>query len=490
MTVASGRKDDAQVTPYNPDRSGVPVESHFVASAEAAVSLVPVTTESLPKILAGRPERWRNWVEQRGFKGRAGTLLRVPSPEGRTEGVLVGYDAAQPVWMLAQAAQRLEGGTYRLEAEMPDAESGLAAAVGWGLGCYRYERYRKAERESPRLVWPEGVDKRRVEALVAAHGLVRDLINTPPGDLMPKDLAGAVDEVAAEFGAKVVTLDESAAIADGYPCIHAVGAASVHPPRVIELSWGEPGHAHVVLVGKGVCFDSGGLNLKPGNGMRLMKKDMGGAAIALGLGRLIMELDLPLRLTVLLGAVENAVGSRSFRPGDVLTARNGKTVEIDNTDAEGRLLLADLLVRAGEVEPDLVIDFATLTGAARVAVGTEIAAFFSTDRDLARELDGPAQVWDDPVWELPLHEGYGHMLKSDVADMVNASSGGFAGAITAALFLKQFAPEGVPWLHFDLMAWNNRNRPGRPKGGEAMGLRAVLGLLESRFAPGAAGANP
>ncbi|TVP92191.1 MAG: leucyl aminopeptidase family protein [Thioalkalivibrio sp.] len=460
------------------------MESHFVASADAAVSLVPVTTESLPEILAARPERWRNWAGQRDFKGRAGTLLRVPSSEGQTEGVLVGYDATQPIWMLAQAAQRLEGGTYRLDDGLLDAEARLVAAVGWGLGCYRYERYRKAERELPRLVWPEGVDAGRVEAMVAAHGLVRDLINTPPRDLMPEDLAGAAAEIAAEFGAGIETVDQSSAIADGYPCIHAVGVASVHPPRVIELSWGGAGQPHVVLVGKGVCFDSGGLNLKPGNGMRLMKKDMGGAAIALGLGRLIMELGLPVRLTVLLGAVENAVGSRSFRPGDVLTARNGKTVEIDNTDAEGRLLLADLLVRAGEIDPDLVIDFATLTGAARVAVGTEISAFFSTDPGLARGLDGPAQAWDDPVWGLPLHEGYRHMLKSDVADTVNSSSGGFAGAITAALFLKEFAPDGVPWLHFDLMAWNSRNRPGRPKGGEAMALRAVFGLLESRFASG------
>ncbi|MFO8152175.1 leucyl aminopeptidase family protein [Thioalkalivibrio sp.] len=460
------------------------MESHFVASTDAAISLVPVTTESLPDILSARPERWRNWAEHRDFEGRPGTLLRVPSVEGRTEGVLVGYDAAQPVWMLAHAAQRLEAGVYRLDEERLGAEARLSAAVGWGLGCYRFQRYRNTERALPRLAWPDGVDARRVEAMVAAHALVRDLINTPARDLMPEDLAGAATEIAAEFGAEIEALDGPGAIADAYPCIHAVGSASAHPPRVIEVNWGEAGQPRVVLVGKGVCFDSGGLNLKPGNGMRLMKKDMGGAAIALGLGRLIMELGLPLRLTLLLGAAENAVGSRSFRPGDVLTARNGKTVEIDNTDAEGRLLLADLLVRAGEFDPDLVIDFATLTGAARVAVGTEISAFFSTDPDLARGLIGPAEAWDDPVWELPLHEGYRHMLKSDIADTVNSSSGGFAGAITAALFLKDFAPQDVPWLHFDVMAWNNRNRPGRPKGGEAMGLRAVLGLLESRFASG------
>jgi leucyl aminopeptidase len=296
----------------------------------------------------------------------------------------------------------------------------------------------------PRLVWPARVDAKRVAAMIAAHALVRDLINTPALDLMPEDLAEVAREIAAEFEAGIEVISETGAIASGYPCIHAVGAASVHPPRVIEVSWGEPEKPHLVLVGKGVCFDSGGLNLKTGNNMRLMKKDMGGAAIALGLGRLIMELGLPLRLTILLGAVENAVGSRSFRPGDVLTARSGKTIEIDNTDAEGRLLLADLLVRAGELAPDLVIDFATLTGAARVAVGTEIAAFFSTDPEFAQALTGPAAEWDDPVWPLPLHRAYRHMLKSTIADMVNSSSGGYAGAITAALFLEEFAPEGVP----------------------------------------------
>ena len=457
------------------------MESHFLAATDASVPLIPVTAEALPELLAARPERWRNWATQRGFKAKPGSLLCVPSPEGQTEAVLAGYAADEPLWMLAQAAQRLEAGAYHLEGGDTEADNRLEAAVGWGLGCYRYERYRKPDRDLPRLVWPEGVDARRVEAMVAAHALVRDLINTPAQDLMPEDLAAVAQEIAAEFGARIEVISDPGAVESGYPCIHAVGNASVHPPRVIELSWGEAGHPHLVLVGKGVCFDSGGLNLKPGSSMRLMKKDMGGAAIALGLGRLVMELGLPLRLTVLLGAVENAVGSRSFRPGDVLTARNRKTIEIDNTDAEGRLLLADLLVRAGEIDPDLVIDFATLTGAARVAVGTEIAAFFTPDSRLAEALQSPAAAWDDPVWQLPLHQAYRHMLKSGIADMVNSSSDGFAGAITAALFLKEFAPEGVPWLHFDVMAWNTRNRPGRPKGGEAMGLRAVLGLLESRF---------
>jgi leucyl aminopeptidase len=457
------------------------VESAFITHADVAIPLIPVTAEGLAETLATRPERWRNWARQRDFKAKTGSLLCIPSDDGLTEAVLVGYDREQPIWMLAHAARRLEPGAYRFAGEVLDADVALAAAIGWGLGAYRFERYRKSDKASPQLVWPEGVDRARVQAMVAAHVLTRDLINTPAADMMPSDLAQAAGALAANYGAELSLISDREAIAAGYPCIHAVGGASAFGARVIEMSWGNPGRPHLVLAGKGVCFDSGGLNLKPGNNMRLMKKDMGGAAIALGLAQLIMALALPIRITVLVGAVENAVGSRSFRPGDVLTARNGKTIEIDNTDAEGRLVLADLLVRAGEIQPDLVIDFATLTGAARVAVGTEIAAFFSTDSGIAEALTAAAERWDDPVWRLPLYGEYRHLLNSGIADMVNSSSGGYAGAITAALFLQEFVPDNVPWLHFDVMAWNLRSRPGRSKGGEAMGLRAVADFLESRF---------
>ncbi len=454
----------------------------FIEQPERSVPLIPVTEETLEDVLASRPERWRNWSRERGFTAKPDRFLCIPSADGHTEAVLIAYDPGQVLWMLASAARRLEAGAYHLETGGLDEALWLPATVGWGLGGYRYERYRKAERVLPRLVWPPGVDRARVVALVSAHELVRDLINTPAMDLMPEDLAQTVAAIASEFDA-AVEIREGASIALDYPCVHAVGDASAHAPQVIELTWGEAAHAHLVLVGKGVCFDSGGLNLKPGNSMRLMKKDMGGAAIALGLAQAIMALKLPLRLTLLLGAVENAVGSRAFRPGDVLTARNGKTVEIDNTDAEGRLVLADLLVRAGELKPDLVIDFATLTGAARVAVGTEISAFFSTDPAISEALKEPGTRWDDPVWGLPLHQPYRHLLKSDLADIVNSSSGGYAGAITAALFLQEFVPEEVSWLHFDVMAWNTRTRPGRPKGGEAMGLRTLLDFLEARYRP-------
>jgi leucyl aminopeptidase len=459
------------------------VSHAFIEQPERSVPLIPVTEETLEDVLASRPERWRNWSRERGFRAKPDGFLCIPSAEGRTEAVLIAHDPGQALWMLASAARKLEPGAYHLDAYGLDDALRLPATVGWGLAGYRFERYRSAGQEQPRLVWPPGVDRARVLALVSAHQLVRDLINTPAKDLMPEDLAQAVTVLAEEFHA-AVEIREGESIALDYPCVHAVGSASAHAPRVLEMTWGEAGDPHLVLVGKGVCFDSGGLNLKTGNGMRLMKKDMGGAAIALGLARAIMALRLPVRFTVLLGAVENAVGSRAFRPGDVLTARNGKTIEIDNTDAEGRLVLADLLVRAGELNPDLVVDFATLTGAARVAVGTEISAFFSTDPGISEALKEPSARWDDPVWGLPLHQPYRHLLKSDIADIVNSSSGGYAGAITAALFLQEFVPKDVPWLHFDVMAWNTRARPGRPKGGEAMGLRTLLDFLESRYRRG------
>ncbi len=461
-----------------------PVESVFVDESSAAVELIPVTPESLHAALEGRPARYARWAQATGFTGEAGGILQIAGDQGELEAALVGYDVGQPLWMLAAAAESLPGGDYRLQEAGLTAEAIERAAVGWGLGRYRFRRYRSeppTDDTPVRLIWPDGVDRERVTSMVAAVGHTRDLINTAPADLMPDELAAEAEGLAERHGGTARVVADPDEVARDWPCIHAVGRASEHHPRVIELTWGPEDAPPVVLVGKGVCFDSGGLNIKPDSAMRQMKKDMGGAATALGLAGLIMRAGLAVRLTVLVGAVENAVGSRSFRPGDVLTTRSGRTVEIDNTDAEGRLVLADLLDRAGELEPALVVDFATLTGAARVAVGHEIAAFFASDDAWAAALDEPARAWDDPVWRLPLHAPYRHMLESDVADVVNASSGGQAGAITAALFLQDFVPAETPWLHFDIMAFNTRARPGRPKGGEAMGLRAVFAALEARF---------
>ncbi len=457
------------------------MDSVFVASSETAVPLIPVSRESLADRLESAPASWGKWVEASGFEAEPGATLRVPNAEGGLGGVLAGFDAETPIWMLAGAAESLGTGDYRLETEFLDPEIQNLAAIGWGLGRYRFDRYREASARVPRLVWPEGADQARVLAFVESIGMSRDLINTPASDMMPANLALKARELAEEFGCSLHVVSDSDKLEQDFPCIHAVGAASQHGSRVIELTWGPPDAPSLVLVGKGVCFDSGGLNLKPGNSMRQMKKDMGGAAIVLGLARLLMAQNLPLRLTVLVGAVENAIGAGAFRPGDVVTARNGKRIEIDNTDAEGRLVLADLLDRAGAFHPDLLVDFATLTGAARVAVGTEISACLTQDEGWARALVEPAREWDDPICQLPLHAPYRYMLDSDVADIANSSSGGFAGAITAGLFLKEFVPEGTTWMHFDIMAFNERARPGRPKGGEAMGLRALFAALESRY---------
>ncbi|WP_018139696.1 MULTISPECIES: M17 family metallopeptidase [unclassified Thioalkalivibrio] len=459
------------------------MDSAFVEAADDAIDLVPVTTDTLESRLEAAPPTWRAWAEAGRFEGKDGQVLRVPGDQGQLAAVLVGFDAETPLWMLAAAAETLATGHYRLVTAGLDPTIQEQAAIGWGLGCYRFDRYRAAEdRPAPRLVWPEAVHRKRVMAYIDSIAMTRDLINTPAADMMPANLALTARELAEAFGCSLHVVSDSDALEKSFPCVYAVGEASAHGPRVIELTWGPAGAPSVVLVGKGVCFDSGGLNLKPGNSMRQMKKDMGGAAIVLGLARLIMATELPVRLTVLIGAVENAVGSRAFRPGDVLTARNGKTIEVDNTDAEGRLVLADLLDRAGSFHPDLLVDFATLTGAARVAVGTEISAVFASDENWANALEAPARAWDDPVCPLPLHAPYRYMLDSDVADIVNSSTGGYAGAITAGLFLKEFVPEDVPWLHFDIMAFNVRARPGRPKGGEAMGLRALHGALEERYA--------
>jgi leucyl aminopeptidase len=321
-----------------------------------------------------------------------------------------------------------------------------------------------------------------VLATISSVTLARDLINTPAGDLLPSTLAAAVQRVAAEFDAHFSVTVGDELIQAGHGAIHAVGRASVDAPRLADLSWGDPSHPHVVLIGKGVCFDSGGLDIKPAAGMRSMKKDMGGAAIALGLARLIMANRLPVHLRLLIPAVENAIAGNAFRPGDVLRTHKGITVEIDNTDAEGRLVLCDALSLAVTQDPVLVVDYATLTGAARTAVGPEIAAMFTNDDTVAAGIEAAARRTDDAVWRLPLHADYAPMLKSTIADTVNSAASPYAGAITAALFLEKFV-DSTPWVHFDVMAWNVRDRPGRPEGGEAMALRAVFDYLASRFPP-------
>ena len=388
-------------------------------------------------------------------------------------------------WCLAKLGETLPAGTYRLAAGDPGI-----AAFGWLMGQHRFTRYRQPKDDrGPRVLLTK--DPTRVDdyvRLAEATAMVRDLVDTSPADLGPAELEAAARALAQECSAKVeVTGGDK--LADGYPMIAAVGGGAIEAraPRLIELHWGNGGHPRVAVIGKGVCFDSGGLDIKPASGMRLMKKDMGGAAHALALARLVMSAKLPVRLHLLIPAVENAVSAAAYRPGDVLTSRNGLTVEIDNTDAEGRLILADAITRAAEEKPELMIDFATLTGAARIALGPDLPALFCNDEQLATDFTAAADEVSDPVWRMPLWDAYDDMLKSEVADLSNAADSPMAGAVTAALFLRRFVSEEMPWVHLDTFAWQPAAKPGRPKGGDAVGLRAAYALLQRRFAAAVAG---
>ncbi len=430
--------------------------------------------------LAGQPVRVRTAVAANKVTGRPGNRAILPGEAADDWAMLLVCD--EPLdspWRIASLADTLPEGTYRL------ANGGAtgAAGLGWLLAQHRFTRYRKVEPAALRVLLTSDVAAiDETVRLAAATARVRDLVDTGASDLGPAELEAEADALAAQHGA-TVTVTRGDALATGYPMIHAVGQAASkdRAPRLIELEWGDPSAPRVALVGKGVCFDSGGLDIKPSAGMRLMKKDMGGAAHALALAALVMQARLKVRLHLLIPAVENAIAGNAFRPGDVLTTRKGLTVENTNTDAEGRLILGDALTKAVESAPDLLIDFATLTGAARVALGPDLPATFVQDETLATELLAAGTAVHDPLWRLPLWDGYDDMLKSDVADMVNAPDGGFAGSITAALFLRRFVPASVPWAHLDTFAWRPSPRPGRPKGGEAYGLRAAWALLKKRF---------
>jgi leucyl aminopeptidase len=444
------------------------------------VPIVPLAKAGLARWLKGRPAAEAAWVTAAGFTAEPGTLCLVPGAGGALARVLAGIDPDDELWSYAGLPGRLPagapGGRYALDGELsPEAAS--RAALGWALGRYGFTRYRKPERRFATLAWPKGVDKGAVQRAMAATYLVRDLINTPASDMGPAELAQAATGLARRHKAKVSVTTGAALLKKNYPAIHAVGRASARAPRLIDLRWGTKG-PRVTLVGKGVCFDSGGLDLKSAAGMKLMKKDMGGAAHALGLASMIMAARLRLRLRVLVPAVENSVSGDAFRPLDVLATRKGLSVEVGNTDAEGRLVLCDALAEADREDPALIVDFATLTGAARVALGTDLPAMFCNDDSVAEALLAQGLAARDPIWRLPLHKPYRRLLDSRVADLNNISSGSYGGAITAALFLAEFVRPETPWVHFDVMAWNLSSRPGRPEGGEAMGLRATYALIE------------
>jgi leucyl aminopeptidase len=446
---------------------------------------VPVTAVSKSGFAGWResaPPRARDWAAAAGFAGEAGKLALVPDAEGGLGHVLVGVaDDAAAMWAVAGLSDALPPGTYRVDA-IPDGGDPSGLALGWALGTYAFTRYReKKPATGAELAWPKGADRALVEHLAASIFLARDLINTPASDMGPAELAAAAVAVAEKSGACHRVIEGDALIAENYPTIHAVGRASVRAPRLVDIVWGEADAPKVTLVGKGVCFDSGGLDLKQPSGMLNMKKDMGGAAIMLGLAQAIMAQRLPVRLRVLLPCVENAVSGNAMRPRDIIRTRKGLTVEVGNTDAEGRLILCDALAEGSSEKPALLVDAATLTGAARVAVGQELAALFCNDDALAAALIEAGTAADDPLWRMPLYRPYRRLLDSKIADLNNVSEGPHAGAITAALYLQEFVEPGVPWAHLDVMAWNNRTRPGRPEGAEAQCLRALYAHIASRF---------
>lgn len=462
----------------------------------SALSPDPIVAHDSPEAVAAIPVRFvgpeggvadtaRVWAERMGFKGKPGQIVVVPAADGSIDHVLVGAGMTFDPMSARALSARLPSGLYRLEAEPEDAG---VAALAFLLGRYGFDRYKpRADASDVRLVAPEGFDAAEASRIASACALAREMVDTPAADMGPLHMETIAREIAEAHGAtfSVVTGDDL--LERNYPAIHAVGrAAAPHrAPRILEIGWNldRPDRPLVALVGKGVAFDSGGLDIKPATGMRNMKKDMGGAAHALALGRLVMQAGLDVRLVVLVAAVENAISADAFRPGDILSSRKGLTIEIGNTDAEGRLILADALARASEHAPDLTLDFATLTGAARIALGPELPPLYTDDDALAADLLAAADAVRDPLWRMPLWPGYRAAIDSDLADVRNDSAGwAQGGSITAALFLQKFAPTTGAWAHMDIFAWNPRNRPGWPEGGEAQGLRAAYAMLRARYA--------
>ena len=449
-----------------------------------AVPITPLTKNRLSVWLETAPEEHRNWVQSIGFTAEAGKFALAPGDDGRLGRVLLGLgkgpEARSSMWSLAGLPDALPEGSYRLDC-LPEGGDPTRLALGWALATYAFTRYHAKPASGAALVWPEGADRGQVERLARAIFLARDLANTPAGDLGPEELAQAAIGVAEQGGACHHVIVGDALLAENYPTIHTVGRASTRPPRLVDIVWGDPTAPKVTLVGKGVCFDSGGLDLKTASGMRLMKKDMAGAAIMLGLAQAIMDAKLPVRLRVLLPCVENSVSGNAMRPLDIVRTRKALTVEIGNTDAEGRLILCDALAEASTEKPQLLIDMATLTGAARVALGPELAALFCNDDALAAALLDAAATEEDPMWRMPLWRPYRKMIDSKVADLNNVSESPHAGAITAALYLQEFVEPGIPWAHLDVMAWNPQSRPGRPEGAEATAMRAIYAHIAQQF---------
>lgn len=450
----------------------------FAAAADNPIPLHVLDEDAVVDWLSEQDDATQKWASANGFSGALGQTLICPGPDGIAMAA-IGYgnaaSRARGRFHLAAGATRLPEGTYDLHHTL-DTDTLTIEAIGWLLASYRFDRYKSQSPMRAQLVAPKGIDAHLIEAIANGEALTRTLINTPASDMGPPDLERAARDLANTFDANITVINGDALLEQNFPMIHTVGRAADRAPRLIDMTWGREG-PKLTLVGKGVSFDTGGLNLKPGASMGLMKKDMGGAAAVLGLAHMIMATGTPLQLRVLIPAVENSVSSNAFRPQDILTSRKGLTVEINNTDAEGRLVLADALTLADEDEPDLIISMATLTGAARVAVGPDIAPYFTDDADLSLVLDQAALTCADPVWRLPFHTPYEAMIEPGIADLDNAPKGGFAGTITAALFLRRFVTETPRYMHFDIYGWQPNDAPARAKGGVGQGTRALLAAL-------------
>ena len=444
-----------------------------------SIAILPIVSDDFSTWLESQPAEVQAWTRANHFKAKPAGCCLIPGDNGEVTQVLLGVKDAQDFWSFGALPKKLLEGEYKIEAKYDDLMQ-QRIAMAWRLGCYQYDRYKKMEPIKARLI---GLDQALADAqpLVESFYLARDLINTPTEDMHTEQLAQAVLKVAQEFNADVKQIIGDDLLTENYPLIHAVGRAAKHPPRLIDLRWGNKKHPKVTLVCKGIVYDTGGLSLKPSKGMLPMKKDMGGSAIGLALARVIMALNLPIQLRLLISAAENAISCSSYRPGDVFRARNGKTVEVTNTDAEGRLVMADALVEACSEKPDYLFDFSTLTGAARVAVGTDVAAFFCNNEKFADDIKQAGRDSKEFIWQLPLYQGYRVDMDSDIADIRNSGDSPYGDATKAALFLQEFVEPDVSWCHFDLMASNARDLPGRPKGGEAQALRAVLEFLKQHY---------
>lgn len=458
----------------------MPRVTTLLPATEDAIPIRCVDAAGWPAVAAGLPPLAAAFARASGFEAKPGKIALLPGPDGALATVLFGVETggrADP-FAVGRLPDALPEGTYRLETFSGDA---ALATLAWRLSGYRFGRYRENPAPKARLVAPEGVDAAEIDRIADAVAAGRDLVNTPANDLGPAEIEAAARALAGRFGA-TMSVVSGEALEQGFPLIAAVGRASPRAPRLIDMTWGDPGAPRVTLVGKGVVFDTGGLDIKPSAAMLLMKKDMAGAAVALAAAEMVMGAGLPIRLRVLVPTVENAIAGDAFRPGDVLASRKGLTVEIGNTDAEGRLILADALALADEEAPELLFDFATLTGAARVALGPDLPALFTEDDGLAADLAAMGLAVNDPVWRMPLWGPYAALLDSKVADLNNVSGGPFAGAVTAALFLRRFAPGAKAHIHLDLYGWNPGTKPGRPEGGEVQTARLVYALLKHRYA--------